>query len=93
MRDDVKFKMVVEDVFSVTGIGTCVKAKIEKGAIGVGDKVEWKRPDGTTRTAKIKMIVKGKDAVSNAREGDEVGIMLSSVRCTDIKRNECLVIR
>ena len=91
-NEDVKFKMVVEDVFTITGRGTVATGKIEEGVIKVDDEVELRRLDGTVKITKVTGIEKDRVMMSSAGKGAEVGILLKGVQRTEIERGAYLVI-
>ena len=87
---DRPFLMPVEDVFSITGRGTVVTGRVERGAIKVGDPVELVgiREDrqGSTVTG-VEMFRKLLDA---AQAGDNAGILLRGIEKDAVERGMVL---
>jgi elongation factor Tu len=91
VRDvDKPFLMPVEDVFTITGRGTVVTGRIERGAVKVGDEVELvglaEKPRRTVVTG-VEMFNKSLDS---GMAGDNVGTLLRGIEKTDIERGQVL---
>ena len=90
-RDTEKpFLMPVEDVFSITGRGTVVTGRVERGSLKVSDEVEIV---GLTEE-KRKVVVTGIEMfhklLDNASAGDNAGLLLRGVQRTEIERGQVL---
>ena len=86
---DKKFIMPVEDVFSISGRGTVVTGRIEKGVINVGDEVEIvgiKETQKTTCTG-IEMFRKSLD---RGEAGDNAGILIRGLKREEVLRGQVL---
>ncbi|MCL2405055.1 MAG: elongation factor Tu [Defluviitaleaceae bacterium] len=87
---DQPFLMPVEDVFTITGRGTVVTGRVERGTLNINDKVEIV---GFT-TEKREVVVTGiemfKKDLGTAIAGDNAGILLRGVQRTDIERGQVL---
>ena len=86
---DGDFLMPVEDVFSISGRGTVVTGRIERGIVNVGDELEVvgiKDTDKTTCTG-VEMF---KKILNEGMAGDNVGILLRGVKKDDIQRGQVL---
>jgi len=87
---DQPFLMPVEDVFTITGRGTVVTGRVERGTLNLNDKVEIV---GFT-TEKREVVVTGiemfKKDLGTALAGDNAGILLRGVQRTDIERGQVL---
>ena len=87
---DRPFLMPVEDVFSITGRGTVVTGRVERGAIKVGDPVELvgirEERQGSTVTG-VEMFRKLLDA---AQAGDNAGILLRGIEKDAVERGMVL---
>ena len=87
---DQPFLMPVEDVFTITGRGTVVTGRVERGTLNINDKVEIV---GFT-TEKREVVVTGiemfKKDLGTALAGDNAGILLRGVQRTDIERGQVL---
>jgi elongation factor Tu len=81
--------MAIEDVFTITGRGTVVTGRIEKGIIKVGDEVEIVGLRDTQRTVctGVEMFNKTLDS---GMAGDNVGALLRGVEKEDIERGQVL---
>jgi elongation factor Tu len=87
---DKPFLMPVEDVFSITGRGTVVTGRIERGLVKVGDEIEIvglnEAPQKTTVTG-VEMFQK---ILEDAQAGDNVGCLLRGIDKEDIERGQVL---
>ena len=83
------FLMAVEDVFYISGRGVVATGKIERGVIKTGDPVEilGLKAAKTATVAGIEMFRK---ILSEAKAGDNVGILLRGVEKGDIERGQVL---
>jgi elongation factor Tu len=84
---DRPFLMPIEDVFMIGGRGTVVTGRVEQGIIKAGDEVEilgLAKPIATTCTG-LEMFRKTLD---DARAGDNVGVLLRSVKREDVQRGQ-----
>jgi len=86
---DGAFLMPVEDVFSISGRGTVVTGRIERGIVKVGDEIEIV---GIKNTAKsictgVEMFRK---LLDQGQAGDNVGILLRGTKREDVERGQVL---
>jgi elongation factor Tu len=81
--------MAIEDVFTITGRGTVVTGRIEKGIIRVGDDVEIVGLRDTQRTVctGVEMFNKQLD---QGQAGDNAGTLLRGIKRTDVERGQVL---
>jgi elongation factor Tu len=83
------FLMPIEDVFSISGRGTVVTGRIERGKVKVGEEIEI-----VGFAATQKKIVTGvesfKKLLDEGVAGDNVGILLRGVEKTDVERGQVL---
>ena len=91
VRDNEKpFLMPIEDIFSITGRGTVVTGRIERGTIHVNDAVEIvgfsDKPRNTVCTG-VEMFRK---LLDQGEAGDNVGLLLRGVDKKDVKRGEVI---
>ncbi len=86
---DKPFLMPVEDVFSISGRGTVVTGKVERGVLRPGDEVEvvGLRPTVKTVATSIEMFRK---ILDEALPGDNVGVLLRGVGKDDVERGQVL---
>jgi elongation factor Tu len=87
---DKPFSMPIEDVFSITGRGTVVTGRVERGQIKVGDEVEIvgfeEKPRKTVATG-VEMFRKLMDY---AEAGDNIGVLLRGVDRESVERGQVL---
>jgi len=86
---DLPFLMPVEDVFSISGRGTVVTGRIEKGIIKVGEEVEIVgiRPVQKTVCTGVEMFRK---LLDQGQAGDNVGVLLRGTKREDVERGQVL---
>ena len=86
---DQPFLMPIEDVFSISGRGTVVTGRVERGVIRVGDEIEIVGIKPTTKTTctGVEMFRKLLDF---AEAGDNIGVLLRGIQRTDIERGQVL---
>jgi elongation factor Tu len=82
---DRPFLMPVEDVFSISGRGTVVTGRIERGAVQAGDPVEVVGL-GPTLTSEVVDIPRPASFFESARASSKVGLLLRGIEKTDIRR-------
>ncbi len=86
---DKPFLMPVEDVFSISGRGTVVTGRIERGIVKVGEEVEIVgiRPVQKTTCTGVEMFRK---LLDQGEAGDNVGILLRGTKREDVERGQVL---
>jgi elongation factor Tu len=86
---DLPFLMPVEDVFSISGRGTVVTGRIEKGIIKVGEEVEIVgiRPVQKTICTGVEMFRK---LLDQGQAGDNVGVLLRGTKREEVERGQVL---
>jgi elongation factor Tu len=86
---DKTFLMPIEDVFSISGRGTVVTGRIERGIIEVGQEVEVVgiRPTQKTTVTGVEMFRK---LLKKGEAGDNVGILLRGLKREDVERGQVL---
>jgi len=86
---DKPFLMPIEDVFSISGRGTVVTGRVERGKVKVGEEIEIV---GFAPT--VKKVVTGvesfKKLLDEGVAGDNVGVLLRGVEKTDVERGQVL---
>ncbi len=88
VRDvDKPFLMPIEDVFSISGRGTVVTGRLERGIIKIGDDVEIVgiRPTHKTVCTGVEMFRKTLD---EGQAGDNIGVLLRGVKREDVERGQ-----
>jgi elongation factor Tu len=83
------FLLPIEDVFSISGRGTVVTGRIERGIVKVGETVEVVgiRPTQETTVTGVEMFRK---LLDEGRAGDNVGILLRGIKREDVERGQVL---
>ncbi len=86
---DQAFLMPIEDVFSISGRGTVVTGRVERGIIKVGDEIEIVGIHDTTKTTctGVEMFRK---LLDEGRAGENVGILLRGTKRDDVERGQVL---
>ena len=86
---DKPFLMPIEDVFSISGRGTVVTGRIERGIVKIGDEIEI---IGIRDT--VKSIVTGvemfRKILDQGQAGDNVGVLLRGTKKDDVERGQVL---
>ncbi|RQK76303.1 elongation factor Tu [Neisseria meningitidis] len=86
---DKPFRLLIEDVFSISGRGTVVTGRVERGIIHVGDEIEivgLKETQKTTCTG-VEMFRK---LLDEGQAGDNVGVLLRGTKREDVERGQVL---
>ncbi|TNF00682.1 MAG: elongation factor Tu [Gammaproteobacteria bacterium] len=88
---DQPFLMPIEDVFSISGRGTVVTGRVERGIIKVGDEVEIVGIRETTKTTctGVEMFRK---LLDEGRAGENVGVLLRGTKRDDVERGQVLAV-
>jgi elongation factor Tu len=88
---DQPFLMPIEDVFSISGRGTVVTGRVERGIIKVGDEVEIIGMRDTTKTTctGVEMFRK---LLDEGRAGENVGVLLRGTKRDDVERGQVLAV-
>ncbi|MEF8723820.1 MAG: elongation factor Tu [Candidatus Accumulibacter meliphilus] len=86
---DKPFLLPIEDVFSISGRGTVVTGRVERGIVKVGEEVEIVgiRPTVKTICTGVEMFRK---LLDEGRAGDNVGVLLRGVKREDVERGQVL---
>ena len=86
---DGAFLMPVEDVFSISGRGTVVTGRIERGIVKVGDEIEiiGIRPTVKTTCTGVEMFRK---LLDQGQAGDNVGVLLRGTKREEVERGQVL---
>ena len=84
---DQPFLMPVEDVFSISGRGTVVTGRIERGVVNVGEEIEIVgiRETQTTTCTGVEMFRK---LLDQGEAGDNVGLLLRGLKREDVERGQ-----
>jgi elongation factor Tu len=86
---DKPFLLPIEDVFSISGRGTVVTGRVERGVIKVGEEVEIVGIHATTKTTctGVEMFRK---LLDEGRAGDNVGVLLRGTKRDEVERGQVL---
>ncbi|MBL7664197.1 MAG: elongation factor Tu [Bacteriovoracaceae bacterium] len=87
---DKDFLMPVEDVFSISGRGTVVTGRVERGIVKIGEEIEiiGIRDAQKTTVTGVEMFRK---LLDEGRAGDNVGILLRGTKREEVERGQCLI--
>ena len=88
---DQPFLMPIEDVFSISGRGTVVTGRVERGIVKVGDEIEIIGIHNTTKTTctGVEMFRK---LLDEGRAGENVGVLLRGTKRDEVERGQVLAI-
>jgi elongation factor Tu len=88
---DQPFLMPVEDVFSISGRGTVVTGRVERGIVKVGDEIEIIGLKDTTKSTctGVEMFRK---LLDEGRAGENVGVLLRGTKREDVERGQVLAV-
>ncbi|MEP5767629.1 elongation factor Tu [Nisaea sp.] len=86
---DLSFLMPIEDVFSISGRGTVVTGRVERGVVNVGDEIEIVGIKDTVKTTctGVEMFRK---LLDRGEAGDNVGVLLRGTKREDVERGQVL---
>ena len=87
---DKPFLMPVEDVFSISGRGTVVTGRIERGIVKVGEEIDIIGLKDLQKTV-ITGVEMFRKLLDEGRAGDNVGLLLRGTKREDIERGQCLI--
>ena len=87
---DQPFLMPIEDVFSISGRGTVVTGRVERGVLHVGDEIEIVgiKPTQKTTCTGIEMFRK---LLDEGEAGDNIGVLLRGTKREEVERGQVLV--
>ncbi len=88
---DAPFLMPIEDVFSISGRGTVVTGRVDRGIVKLGDEVEIvgiKETQKTTCTG-VEMFRK---LLDEGRAGENIGVLLRGIKRTEVERGQVLAV-
>ncbi|NKB20799.1 MAG: elongation factor Tu [Alphaproteobacteria bacterium] len=86
---DLPFLMPIEDVFSISGRGTVVTGRIERGIVNVGDEIEIVGLKDTEKTV-VTGVEMFRKLLDSGEAGDNVGCLLRGVDREDVERGQVL---
>ena len=86
---DKPFLMPIEDVFSISGRGTVVTGRVEKGIVKVGEEIEIVGLKDTQKTT-VTGVEMFRKLLDQGEAGDNVGILLRGTKREDVERGQVL---
>src|SRR6187402_1259743 len=90
VRDkDKPFLMPIEDVFSISGRGTVVTGRVERGIVKVGEEIEIVGLKATTKTT-VTGVEMFRKLLDSGEAGDNIGALLRGVAREDVERGQVL---
>jgi elongation factor Tu len=90
VRDkDKPFLMPIEDVFSISGRGTVVTGRVERGIVKVGEEIEIVGLKATTKTT-VTGVEMFRKLLDQGEAGDNIGALLRGVGREDVERGQVL---
>ena len=88
---DKPFLMPVEDVFTITGRGTVVTGRVERGVVNVNEEVEIVGIRPTTTKTTVTGVEMFRKLLDQGQAGDNVGLLLRGVKREDVERGQVVV--
>ena len=88
---DKPFLMPVEDVFTITGRGTVVTGRVERGVINVNEEVEIVGIKTTTTKTTVTGVEMFRKLLDQGQAGDNVGLLVRGVKREDVERGQVVV--
>jgi len=89
---DKPFLLAIEDIFSITGRGTVVTGRVERGKISLGDKVEIVGMTEKTRKAVATGVEMFRKTLDEAQAGDNIGVLLRGIEKDEVERGQVLAV-
>ena len=86
---DGSFLMPIEDVFSISGRGTVVTGRVERGIVKVGEEIEIVGIKETTKTT-VTGVEMFRKLLDEGRAGDNVGVLLRGTKREEVERGQVL---
>ncbi|MGH3956354.1 MAG: elongation factor Tu, partial [Mycobacterium sp.] len=88
---DKPFLMPVEDVFTITGRGTVVTGRVERGVINVNEDVEIVGIKDTVTKTTVTGVEMFRKLLDQGQAGDNVGLLVRGVKREDVERGQVVV--
>ena len=89
--NDVFFNMPIENVYSITGIGTVVTGKVEQGSIQVGDSVNIIGFDKDKKSI-VKNIKSLDNYLKIGQAGNYIGLLLDKIEIDDVEKGQIITV-
>jgi elongation factor Tu len=87
---DQPFLMAIEDVFTITGRGTVVTGRVERGVVKVGEEVEIVGLHAEPRKTVATGVEMFRKLLDQGQAGDNIGVLLRGVDRKDVERGQVL---
>ena len=87
---DKPFLLAIEDIFSITGRGTVVTGRVERGKVKVGDPVEIVGMSKETRKTVATGVEMFRKTLDEGQAGDNIGVLLRGVDKDEVERGQVL---
>ncbi|HBG23381.1 MAG TPA: elongation factor Tu [Peptococcaceae bacterium] len=87
---DKPFLMPVEDVFTITGRGTVVTGRVERGVVKVGDNVEIVGLQDEPRKTVVTGVEMFRKLLDQGQAGDNIGVLLRGINREDVERGQVI---
>ncbi|WP_242902971.1 elongation factor Tu [Actinomadura terrae] len=92
VRDiDKPFLMPIEDVFSITGRGTVVTGRVERGVVNVNETVDIIGIKNETTSTTVTGVEMFRKLLDQGQAGDNVGLLLRGIKREDVERGQCVI--
>jgi elongation factor Tu len=85
------FLMPIEDVFTITGRGTVVTGRVERGIVKVGETIEIVGIKDASQTTTVTGVEMFRKLLDEGRAGDNVGLLLRGTKREDVERGQVVV--
>ncbi|MBB6121003.1 elongation factor Tu [Nocardiopsis algeriensis] len=88
---DKPFLMPIEDVFSITGRGTVVTGRIERGIVNVNETVDIVGIKDEKQTTTVTGVEMFRKLLDQGQAGDNVGLLLRGIKREDVERGQVVI--
>ncbi|QGK71532.1 elongation factor Tu [Allosaccharopolyspora coralli] len=88
---DQPFLMPVEDVFSITGRGTVVTGRVERGVVNSGEEVELVGINQKSTKTTVTGVEMFRKLLDQGQAGDNVGLLIRGIKREDVERGQVVV--
>jgi elongation factor Tu len=88
---DKPFLMPIEDVFTITGRGTVVTGRVERGMVKTGETVDIVGIQDKKQTTTVTGVEMFRKILDEGRAGDNVGLLLRGIKREDVERGQVVI--
>lgn len=89
---DKPFLLAIEDIFTITGRGTVVTGRVERGKVSLGDSIEIVGMSEKTRKAVVTGVEMFRKTLDEAQAGDNIGVLLRGIEKDEVERGQVLAV-